>query len=290
MEEMDEEEDPPEVISMRACWELAALSHFYRAVGPALRLSKLSATDIERRLLCPAQTQELLIPLLNLQKTPAAEASAACWRAILELRDEEELLLPFPLGDSTLGDSGDSIPLASLATLDVQQRLQLLLGVAEARLCRDSDELAALHGGDVHVSSLRPEMMGNDSEGRIYWFLGDGRLYRESVGQGPARARRDKPPKDFAWEVAASNGGEWRGVMEKLKKRGAEAALREELSEKVEAIEAKEAKTEREKKRVALMEGPRRLSSRYWLGTGRRGLKGGICWGLGVSVYSQGCV
>ena len=146
---------------LRQCWELAALSHFYRAVGPALRFPKINAEELERRLLSPLEVDELLVPLLNLHKTPAHEVHAECWNAIRRLHTQQELQnLPFSFDENS-----------SFALLAPQQRLQLLLAVAEARLSSDSEELAALHGADtVQAASLRPERMGNDSDGRVYWY------------------------------------------------------------------------------------------------------------------------
>lgn len=165
---MEAEEEPSDkqrdsdLKDLRRCWELAALAHFYRAVGPALKLAaKVSTDELERRLLAPTQIDELLVPLLNFKKAPASDISTECWKAVLKLNSAGELLIPFHLDQGT----------PSFGSLAPQERLQLLLAVAEARINRNSGDLAVLHGSDtVQASSLRPERIGVDSDGRVYWY------------------------------------------------------------------------------------------------------------------------
>ncbi|KAL1508603.1 hypothetical protein AB1Y20_004700 [Prymnesium parvum] len=248
-----EDLDAAELHEIRQRWELMAFVHFHLVIGPTMKFPKLTTEEIEERLLDPSRLHDLLVPLLGVKQASASEQHDACWKAIHRALEAEELELPFPL-------DGETCDFSSLAP---SERVQLLLALAEYRVVAVAEKLPTLHGqGMVEAASLRPERLGSDSDGRVYWFVGDGRLYREEVGHGAVRARRERPPKDFAWEVVACRGSEWREAAARLKKRGVEAALRQEVEARLGAVEAREAKLEREAKRVKVLEGPRRLSSR----------------------------
>ena len=226
--------------ALRGCWEVAALAQFYRMLAPALKLpQRFDGTGaLEQRLQEPDAMPDLVAPLLGLNPRTERVDAVRLWSALEERSESGELVLPFDLG-----------AIGSLEAASASQRAQLLLALAEAVLADRGDDLGALHGaGSCDPSDLRPSLLGQDSESRMYWYLGDYRVYRELLGTGAARAKRDKPPPNATWElVCADSSADWREFIGKLKKRGNEAALRLELLEQVEVIEAREAKREKEK-------------------------------------------
>jgi hypothetical protein len=194
------------IAELSTIWEVSALAQFYRVIGPFFLRKEVVAMlgdsdELERRLVegSEATFVGMMLPLLAIGDDAD---SAKCWETVRELM-ESGAAIYFPQGGKEAAES----PPASFSELTPGDRGRLLYALADASL----DTFAKVDGSDP--DGMRGERLGSDSAGRVYWRLGDCRVYREAAVK---------------------------------KKKGVEAHLSTALAEQVEAIEAKEAKVREE--------------------------------------------
>ena len=268
-------------------WQVAALGQFYRTIGPHfLRREDTpsSTNELEERLAAGVEETlvGMMLPLLGIGEDASSDT---CWAALAELIKDGTV--DFPAATAGAADEGGAAagPPTSFANLAPADRGRLLYAIAEASL----DILEKIDVADP--AKMRGEQLGTDAKGRVYWGLGDLRLYREgpppksaakqpppsqqqqhqkvgakrkapsSPPAAPA-ASRPPPPPDLPWEVAASTSEEYRTLLGSLKKKGAEADLAAVVRERLVEVETEELRAEKEAKKQALLAGPRRASSR----------------------------
>lgn len=231
--------------SVRACWEVAALDQFYRVFG-TLEAPK-SIDELEASLVGGDEVflVSLLPPLLSLS---ADTDAGTCWEAVAAVL----------LGDEAIGFASDPPP-TSFAALSASDRGRLLYTLADASLSTLS------RGPDLDQATSRGEMLGADGKGATYWCLGDRRIYREglaSLGKGKKKRSREEALLSRPWETVATCAAQWRELAATLKTKGAEGSLRITIEQRVDAVEAEEARATNEAKRQAIFEGQRRTSTR----------------------------
>jgi hypothetical protein len=228
------------IAELSTIWEVSALAQFYRVIGPFFLRKEVVAMlgdsdELERRLVegSEATFVGMMLPLLAIGDDAD---SAKCWETVRELM-ESGAAKYFPQGGKEAAES----PPASFSELTPGDRGRLLYALADASL----DTFAKVDGSDP--DGMRGERLGSDSAGRVYWRLGDCRVYREAA----VKKKKGAPATSAGgagrgWELAAKTGEQWRKLMKSLKKKGVEAHLSTALAEQVEAIEAKEAKVREE--------------------------------------------
>ena len=179
-------EDEPEfqaaVAEVQKSWEVAALAQFYRTIGPYIPRAICPSSDLLEYELVKGVEEYLvglMLPLLGLGEDDNSEM---CWAKVSELRERGALDVVEGLDTSK--------PIGTFQDLAPVQRGKLLYAIAEASL----DIFDTRGVIDVNeANAMRGDRLGVDEKNRVYWTLGDHRLYREA-GPPPPPPPPPAPP------------------------------------------------------------------------------------------------
>ena len=197
------------IAQVQATWEAAALSQYYRIVigsapgSPTRRQQKAS----KRKMLAEGEETQLvglMVPLLGL----GDDANAGrCWTTVSELIAEGVLDY----------STSASAPPTSFAALSPGERAKLLYALAEASLgVQTSTAGSSAQFTTADPEAMRAERLGVDAAGKVYWNLGDVRLYREVLAK-PTKAEKEaeKAAEKKKEEKAAPAKGKGKGKKKK---------------------------------------------------------------------------